>query len=177
MRKALHATLEQKGKVIVMAQRVIFTVFWSCCGVFVFIFSMIPAVQSNDTDASEVEVIALEQQVEAAYLNSDTDFLEETLRRDFRFTHSNGRVEGRGETLTKFAKAGNFISRDLTSVDAEIHDNVALTSGRIEVVSSGSNEYTICYIRLYMRNDKKNWQLVSHRSYKGAKGHDEACNS
>lgn len=160
-----------------IAQPVIFTLFRSCFGVFILIFSMIPAVQSNDTDAIEAIVIALEHQVEAAYLHGDTAFLEETLREDFRFTHASGNVESRAETLKKFAKAGNFLSRHLTYVDAEIHENVALTSGRIEVVSSGSNEYTICYIRLYMRNDQMNWQLASHRSYKGAKGHDEVCNS
>jgi len=140
-------------------------------------FAMITPAQSGEADERETEIAALEHRVEAAFLNGDTAFLQATIREDFRFTHATGNIEGKEETLTKFAKAGNFISRALTSVDAEIHENVALTSGRIEVVSSSSYEYTICYIRLYMRNDKMRWQLVSHRSYKGAKGHDEACNS
>lgn len=126
----------------------------------------------TSSDAAAVE--ALEREVEAAYVNADEAFLEATLRDDFRFSHGTGTVEGKAETMANFAKSGNFVSRTLTSVEAEIHGDLALTVGRIEVRSSRPSEYTICYIRLYERHAGR-WQLVSHRTYRQAEGLEETC--
>lgn len=130
-----------------------------------------PAVASDDVE----DVAALERQVESAYLRSDLPFLRKTLREDFRFSHGTGTVEGKEETLTNFAKEGNFLSRTLTSVDVEVHGDVALTSGRIEIRSSVPTDYTICYMRLYHRDGGGPWKLVSHRTYRQASGFDETC--
>jgi len=117
---------------------------------------------------------ALERKVEEAYQQGDTAFLQSTLGDDFRFSHGTGTVAGKAETLANFAKPGNFLSRTLTSVDAEVHGDVALTTGRIEVRSSASREYTICYVRLYERR-RDQWQLVSHRTFRQADGFAETC--
>lgn len=143
---------------------------------FFFIGMNVPA-QAIETAEKEAALVAIEHQLEAAYLAGDTAFLEATVGEDFLFTHASGNTENKSDTLAKFAKPGNFISRVLTSVDAEVHGNAALTSGRIEVVSSSSTEYTICYIRLYMQNENADWQLVSHRSYKAGSGHQLTCDA
>ena len=73
-------------------------------------------------------------------MRADAAFLRPTLSEDFRFSHDE--VAGKDETLANFA--GNFVSRTLTAVEVELHGNVALTSGRIEVRSTTPAEYTIC---------------------------------
>jgi len=134
-----------------------------------------PTAEAREEESAEAAaLIALERQVEAAYLHADTAFLRATLREDFRFSHGGGRVAGKDDTLANFAKAGNFVSRTLTSVEVELHENVALTSGRIEIRSTRPAEYTICYVRLYERRSGP-WQLVSHRAFRQASGFTETC--
>ena len=133
-----------------------------------------PATTGDEDSAESEELAALERQVEAAYLGSDVALLRSTLREDFRFSHGTGEVAGKDETLANFAKAGNFLSRTLTSVEVELHGDVALTRGRIEVRSARPTEYTICYVRLYQRRDGP-WQLVSHRTVRQASGFAETC--
>jgi len=131
------------------------------------------ARQEVSTEANAV--MALERQVELAYLHADHAFLRSTLREDFVFSHGTGLVAGKAETLANFAKPDNFLSRTLSSVKVELHGNVALTSGRIEVRSTKGTEYTICYLRLYERRDGSPWQLVSHRTFRQRSGYSETC--
>ena len=112
-------------------------------------YAQSPTAEAHEEESTEsAALMALERQVEMAYLRADIAFLRSTLREDFRFSHGGGLVAGKDETLANFAKAGNFVSRTLTSVEVELHGNVALTSGRIEVRSTRPTEYTICYVRL-----------------------------
>ncbi len=107
-----------------------------------------PTAEAREEESADAAALmALERQVEAAYLHADTAFLRAPLREDFRFSHGGGTVAGKDDTLANFAKAGNFVSRTLTSVEVEVHENVALTSGRIEIRSTRPAEYTICYVR------------------------------
>jgi hypothetical protein len=123
-------------------------------------------------ESSAVE--ALDRRVESAFQRADSSFLQSTLRDDFRFTHGTGLVAGKAETLANFVKPGNFLSRVQTSVEAEVHGDVALTIGRIEIRTAAPREYTICYARLYQRVGGQ-WQLVSHRTFREQEGFAETC--
>ncbi len=63
---------------------------------------------STEADA----LMALERQVEVAYLRLDTAFLRSTLRDDFLFCHGTGLVAGKAETLANSAKPRGLL--DLT---------------------------------------------------------------
>lgn len=83
-------------------------------------FAQSPTAEAREEESAEsAALMALERQVEAAYLRADTAFLRSTLREDFRFSHGGGMVAGKDDTIANFAKAGNFISRTLTSVEVE----------------------------------------------------------
>lgn len=131
----------------------------------------------NNSGISSVDINAfktLDQQVETAFQRGDAAFLNTTLGDDFRFTHARGTVQGKTETIANFAKPGNFASRTVTSVVAEVHDDVALTSGRIEIRASSQRDYTTCYVRLYARRAGQ-WRLLSHRVVRLADGFSETC--
>lgn len=121
-----------------------------------------------------VTLESLERQVEAAYQRGDTAFLKMTLADDFRFTHGSGMVAGKAQTLANFAQPGNFISRTLTAVDVEVHGDIALTTGRIEVRAAARRNYTVCYVRLYRRRSG-HWRLLSHRTFREQAGFTETC--
>ncbi len=129
-----------------------------------------PAAAGPEADT----IKALEHRVEAAIQSGDTGFLQAALGDDLRFMHASGAVASKSETLTGFAKAGRFLSRTITAVDVEVHNNAALSVGRIEVRPSAAPEYTLCYVRLYERRDDR-WQLISHRTFRQRNGFDETC--
>ena len=125
--------------------------------------------------SADVEAIkAVEHDVESAFQRADTAFLKSTLGEDFSFTHATGTSAGKADTLSTFAKPGNFVSRQLTAVGVEVHGNVAVTNGRIEVRSAAPREYTVCYMRLYERRAGQ-WRLLSHRTFREGNGFAETC--
>lgn len=132
------------------------------------------AAAARQSSASVDTLKALDRQVEDAFLRGNSTFLTSILGDDFRFWNARQTAWGKTEILTLFAKAGNFVSRKLTSVDAEVHGTVALTTGRIEVTSTNPRSYTVCYVRLYERRDGQ-WTLISHRTFREHDGFSETC--
>ena len=158
-----------------MARRVVS----SWLAILVCIWSIIAPTQAQRSSGAGIPgdvdaIAAIEHGVETAVQRGDSAFLESTLGKDFRFTHATGTVAGKSETLSNFAKPGNFVSRRLTAVGIEVHGNVAITHGRIEVRSTTPREYTICYTRLYERRGGR-WQLLSHRTFRESTGYSETC--
>jgi ketosteroid isomerase-like protein len=129
-------------------------------------------ISPASTDQTVTDLRALEQRAEAATLHADAAFLEDFYASDFRFTHGTGIVWNKTETL-KALRPGNFISRELDSVEVEPHGDVALTLGRIHVRSNSQDpevrEYTIWYVRVYTRRGGR-WQLLSHRTVRQVSG-------
>ncbi len=120
-----------KAAVFVSLGRTLFAIAGLLTLSAILVSAQSPTTEAHEDESAALE--ALERQVEEAYLRADTAFLRSTLREDFRFSHGTGLVAGKDETMADFAKAGNFISRTLTSVEVDLHGDVALTSGRIEV--------------------------------------------
>ena len=133
------------------------------------------------TSRDSARIAALERRIEDAVVRRDAAFLDSVYARTFRFKHSTGDVETREQRLTSLRAPvaanvpGRTISRDVDSVEVEVHGDVALTTGRIHVVRDGGEahwqNYTIRYVRIYARNGSKGrWQLVTHHSTSDAQG-------
>ena len=151
------------------------TKIWTAivCGASIALLASAQALASGS--AADVKAIKiLEHKIESAFQRADSGFLKSALGSDFRFTHASGNVAGKTDTISNFAKPGNFIFRKLTAVEVEVHGNVAVTNGRIEVRSAAPREYTICYMRLYERR-KGQWRLLSHRTFREGKQFSEMC--
>src|ERR1700681_4629880 len=84
-----------------------------------------------------VEVMTFEKQMEAAVVRGDVAFLDKICASDFSFTHGDGwtsggaplRVENRAQWLASVGKAP-YASRELDSVQVELHGDIAITYGR-----------------------------------------------
>ena len=135
--------------------------------------TMSPIPPANSSAEAET-VRAREYQVEAAFQRGDTAFLQVALGLGVRFTHGNGLAEDRAGVLSTFGRPGTFVSRTLTAIKVEMHGEVALSSGRIEIRNTAGRDYTICYVRLYARRSGV-WQLVSHRTVGEGSGWTQTC--
>jgi imidazolonepropionase-like amidohydrolase len=117
----------------------------------------------------------LEQRIETAMVHRDAAYLDSVYAPTFRFKHATGDIETRAQRLASLRapKApdapGRTLSREVDSLDVEVHGNVALTTGRIHVVRNGGDphlqNYTIRYARIYARSSaESSWKLVTHHS-------------
>jgi hypothetical protein len=135
------------------------------------------AALSRDSAA----IAQLEHRIEAAVVHRDAAFLDSVYAPTFRFKHSTGDLETRAQRLSSLRKPqapdapGRTLSRDVDSLEVEVHGNIALTTGRIHVVRDGGDphwrNYTIRYARMYARPAVGSpWMLVTHHSTSDAQG-------
>jgi ketosteroid isomerase-like protein len=133
-----------------------------------------PAAPAAALPAANAAVKALDVDVEAAFQRADVAFLRDVLSDDFQFWISSGRPLSKAQVLTSYAQPGRFPLRKASSIDVEMHGDVALVNGRLEVRSTMPREYVVCYLRLYQQRGAR-WQLVSHRTFRERDGFGESC--
>jgi hypothetical protein len=78
----------------------------------------------------------MDQRIEDAVVKADLKFLESLTLKTSDFTHGTGNVQTKDEWLKSVAKKG-FLSRRVSLVEVELHGDVAVTYGRLDVVKSG----------------------------------------
>jgi ketosteroid isomerase-like protein len=140
-----------------------------------------PASTAGKTAA---DVLAFEKTMEAAVVRGDVGFLDGICAPDFSFTHGDGwttggaplRVENKAQWLASVGKAP-YLSRDLDSVQVEMHGDIAITYGMYRARNkSGAPDrqtFTVWFERVYaFRNG--GWQYVSHRTVHGPTYGDKA---
>jgi len=132
---------------------------------------------SATTGRTAADVLAFETTMEAAVVRGDVGFLNGICAPDFSFTHGDGwttggaplRVENKAQWLASVGKAP-YLSRDLDSVQVEMHGDIAITYGEYRARNkSGAADrqaFTVWFERVYaFRNG--GWQYVSHRTVHG----------
>jgi ketosteroid isomerase-like protein len=112
--------------------------------------------------------IATNAQIDEAVVKKDTLKLKKLYADDFVFTHGTGFVEGKASWIKNVRNPNTqFISRAQDSTTFELHGDVALVIGKIEIVrkdKDGNVAYGIWYIRVYRKKKKDLWQMISHRT-------------
>jgi ketosteroid isomerase-like protein len=115
--------------------------------------------------------------MEAAVVRGDVAFLDRACTSDFSFTHGDGwttggsplRVENKRQWLASVGQAP-YLSRDLDSVQVELHGVIAITYGRYharyKAGEPARREFTVWFERVYARHSG-HWQYVSHRTVHG----------
>jgi hypothetical protein len=132
------------------------------------------AAGAPDAAKTLTDLQALDHAVESAFQRADADYLKDVLADDFQFFISSGKPLPKAQVLTTYGKPGQFPRRELTSANIELHGDVALSNGRMEVHSAAGRDYVVCYLRLYQRRGER-WQLLSHRTFRERDGFTETC--
>lgn len=125
------------------------------------------------TPATEEQaLIALDRQIQAAMVANDARLLSQKLADDFRFTHGNGSVQDKAAVLrAAAAKPRYYLRRDVISPIAEVHGDIGLVIGNLDVASGPTLReptrapvcYALNYVHLYKKRDGR-WQLLAHRT-------------
>ena len=117
----------------------------------------------------EEQVLLANAQIDEGVVNKDIKKLEKLYADDFVFTHGTGLVDSKTSWLKDVQTPDRrFVSRKQDSTKAEIHGNVAILIGRLDIVSERKEkvtQYGLWYVRVFVRRDNR-WQLISHRTTK-----------
>src|SRR5262245_16550720 len=120
------------------------------------------------------ELADLDRRLEEAAVKGDAELLERRLSGDFSFTHAGGTTETKSGYLSRVRRIPSryFSARDDTHQVLEIHGDVPLVVGRLDIRGFGppadpTKAAPYCsaveYIHLYARHDNQ-WIFVSNRT-------------
>lgn len=106
----------------------------------------------------------LDQSVEDAVVRKDLERLQHFYGDDLTYRHADGGVDTKASWLADVRKGG-YVTRRVEGGTAELHGDVAITSGRLVVertAGTGVDRYAVSFIRVYAKRGKA-WQMISHR--------------
>ena len=136
--------------------------------VFLLLISIVSKAQYVEDKEASIALIDFERQIDEAVVKADMDFLQNAYADDFRFKHSDGKVDDKAAWLSDVEKGkGTLISRKLDNVEVEIHNDVGVTNG-ILTVKRKNGSYKLQYVRVYVRKEDQ-WQMIMHRSVQDIK--------
>lgn len=123
--------------------------------------SVKPAASGLDTTA----IAGLERRIERAQVAKDSAFLDSATDASLRFTHGGGtNVQSKDQWLRGILR-GTMYDRRVSNQRVEVHGDIAVTSGQIQVrrpaPDSARANYTISYVRVY-RCTVVTCKLLSH---------------
>lgn len=130
------------------------------------------ALLASTGQSDDQQLIALDRQIQQALVTNDTAFLSRTLADDFRFTHGNGGVQDKADVIRMAGRTPRYyLRREVLNPVAEVHGNIALVLGSLDVASGPSPKeptrdpvcYVLSYVHLFAKRAGR-WQLLSHQT-------------
>jgi ketosteroid isomerase-like protein len=108
--------------------------------------------------------LELDPVMDNAMSAGDGPTLERLLADDFIYTHSNGKSQDKREFIDAIVARENPPKRPLTEIKSEVHGDIAVTRGNLNVVyNDGRPQLYFRYVRVY-RNQGGSWRPFSHRT-------------
>lgn len=124
----------------------------------------------HDPTSVTAELASLDRQWQEAVVTGDAEFIETRTASSFRFTHGGGT---RSDTKADWLRIANrvprpFLERKASNQSVEVHGDLALVFGRLDVRNSGTPAsgptcYALEYVHLYSRQNGQ-WLFLSHRT-------------
>jgi hypothetical protein len=149
------------------------------CGVVFLLVALVivaalphAAVAQVELGDFATELADLDRRLEEAAVKGDADLLARHLGDDFSFTHVEGTTETKSDYLSRARRIPGryFFARDVSHQVVEIHGDVGLVVGRLDIRGFGPRadltkaRQPVCsaieYVHLYARRDRQ-WTFVS----------------
>jgi ketosteroid isomerase-like protein len=113
---------------------------------------------------AESFLVKLDPQIDTAMARGDLAALDALLAPDFIYTHANNNHQAKAEFIDAIGKRENRSRRDLTAVEAEVHGEIAVTRGNLDVVYYDERPTLYFrYVRIW-RLEAGAWRAISHRT-------------
>jgi ketosteroid isomerase-like protein len=135
------------------------------------------ALSAGDTSPAALEVMAFEKSMEAAVVRGDVAAVRSMLADDFVMVHGDAWITGgkpllvdNKESFLKRVESKQYLARDVATVKAEMHGDIAILYGQYVAENSPGGTprswFSVWYERVYTKRDGK-WLYLSHRTVHG----------
>ena len=122
------------------------------------------AQQPGDTLITKNLVDSINRLLDRSVVKKDSLVLKKYYSDDFFFRHATGKIDSKTSWL-KSVQRNNYGSREHDSVIVELHDQVAIVTGTLNVrfPPQTRKAYAVRYLRVFAYKNNI-WQLISHHS-------------
>jgi ketosteroid isomerase-like protein len=118
---------------------------------------------TEDRAALEAQLRELDAKIDELASTGAFDALGALLAADFRYNHSTGLSQSRSEWLDGLKPLAGRRDRIASSIDIELHGDVAVAMGDLDIVWQDGRHNYDRYVRVYRRTDGQ-WLAVSQRT-------------
>lgn len=152
--------------------REVLPIRWSCLAALIFVFALSAgAVQAKtsmpraERHESRLEIDQLENTWREALVHHNVQAMDSLLAEDYIAITANGTLQSKEQTLANMRNGTlRFNSIDISDRKVRFYGQTALVTSRAEVdgnVGDGMISGSFRYTRVYVRDDKGNWKIVS----------------
>lgn len=136
---------------------------------FILLVLLVMSIESI-AQTSDSTLLSTIIQIDASVVEENIQLMNEIYADDFVFTHGGGsRVDSKASWISTIKNPDlHFISRTQDSTKVEMHGDVAIVIGRLDIVLERKqkiSQYNLWYVRVFVRKSNR-WQIISHRTIK-----------
>ena len=118
---------------------------------------------STDTAVTDV-LRTTDSQIDEAVSDANFDALGTMLADDFLYTHASGSTETKSVWINGLTSGNPGTRRVSSEVIAEIHGDIGIVTGDLEMIPVGRPTLGFRYMRVY-RSDDGQWKAISQRNF------------
>jgi ketosteroid isomerase-like protein len=122
-------------------------------------------------DALMTDLYQLDASIDRLASSGDFDALGALLADDFRYNHSTGLSQDKREWLDGLRPLVGRRERLASAIDVELHGDIAVAMGNLDVVWTDGRHAYDRYVRVYRRAPDGQWLVISQRT---VPAHDRA---
>ena len=126
---------------------------------------------TDDTAALQTKLRDLDASIDQLASKGEFEDLSGLLASDFRYNHSTGKSEDRVEWVEGLKRLVGQRDRVTSSIQVDVHGDVAVAMGDLDIVWKDGRRAYDRYIRVYRRADG-DWRVIFQRTVRRA--HDRA---
>lgn len=118
---------------------------------------------TDDNHALQTQLRELDASIDELASKGDFDALAALLASDFRYNHSTGLSQDKAEWLAGLKPLVGRRDRVTSSIEVEVHGDVAVAMGNLDIVWTDGRHNYDRYVRVYRRVDG-DWRVFFQRT-------------
>jgi ketosteroid isomerase-like protein len=132
----------------------------------IILFFLLVLNIGGNAQTSDTAVLSTNTKIDASVVEENIQLMMEIYADDFVFRHGGGgRVDSKSSWISSIESPDlHFISRTQDSTKVEMHGDVAIVTGRLDIVlerNQQKSQYNLWYVRIFVWNVNR-WQLITH---------------
>jgi hypothetical protein len=120
----------------------------------------------TSSTGTTTDFASLDQSMDTAMADQNQPALEAMLAPDFHYTHSTDKNQEKAEFIAGIMARVGPPRRELSNVTGEVHGDIAVTRGDLDIVYADGSKKLMRYVRVY-RNESGKWIPISQRTLLG----------